>query len=104
MVPWHALGLMILMRLISNSFLKIRSNFGVSLVYFTSLIVFGRLSGGHFNPICTLIGFIDGCISKRKAIYYVGSQLVAGLIAGMLLMPMFANSYNLPYYEQYSFY
>jgi hypothetical protein len=29
---------------------------------------------------------------------------VAGLIAGMLLMPMFANSYNLPYYEQYSFY
>lgn len=83
--------------------MKFSNNFGVSLVYFTSLILFGRLSGGHFNPICTLIGFIDGCLSKKKAIYYVGSQLVAGLIAGMLLMPMFANSKELPYFEEYNY-
>lgn len=50
-----------------------RNNFGISLVYCTSLLLFGRLSGGYFNPICTLIGFIEGSIPKKRAIYYVGA-------------------------------
>ncbi|CAD8110899.1 unnamed protein product [Paramecium sonneborni] len=80
--------------------LATETNFGVALVYFVGLIVFGRLSGGYFNPICTLIGYIDGSISKKKALYYVGAQTIASLIAGMLLMPMFAYKYTLPYFER----
>ncbi|CAD8187226.1 unnamed protein product [Paramecium pentaurelia] len=79
--------------------LAAENNFGLSLVYFISLILFGRLSGGYFNPICTLIGFIDGAINKKKTLTFVGSQILASLIAGMFIMPLFANSSNLPYYE-----
>ncbi|CAD8083862.1 unnamed protein product [Paramecium primaurelia] len=79
--------------------LAAENNFGLSLVYFISLILFGRLSGGYFNPICTLIGFIDGGINQKKTLTFVGSQILASLIAGMLIMPLFANSSNLPYYE-----
>ncbi|CAD8101398.1 unnamed protein product [Paramecium sonneborni] len=79
--------------------LATENNFGLSLIYFISLILFGRLSGGYFNPICTLIGFIDGTINSKKTIYFIGSQLLASLIAGMLIMPLFANSQTLPYYE-----
>lgn len=50
-----------------------RNNFGISLVYCTSLLLFGRLSNGYFNPICTLIGFIEGSIPKTRALYYVGA-------------------------------
>ncbi|CAD8151962.1 unnamed protein product [Paramecium octaurelia] len=79
--------------------LAAENNFGLSLVYFISLTLFGRLSGGYFNPICTLVGFIDGAITKKKTIYYIGSQILASLVAGMLFMPLFANSNHLPYYE-----
>ncbi|CAK70427.1 unnamed protein product (macronuclear) [Paramecium tetraurelia] len=79
--------------------LAAENNFGLSLVYFISLTLFGRLSGGYFNPICTLVGFIDGAISKKKTLYYIGSQILASLVAGMLFMPLFANSDHLPYYE-----
>ncbi|CAD8099481.1 unnamed protein product [Paramecium sonneborni] len=80
--------------------LATQNNFGVALVYFVGLLVCGRLSGGYFNPICTLIGFVNGSISKKKALYYTGAQTIASLIAGMLLMPMFAYKYTLPYYER----
>ncbi|CAD8093942.1 unnamed protein product [Paramecium sonneborni] len=80
--------------------LAAENNFGLSLIYFTSLILFGRLSGGYFNPICTLIGFIDGTINKKKTVYFVGSQIFASLIAGMFFTPLFANLPTLPYNEE----
>lgn len=49
------------------------NNFGVCLVYFVALIFCGRLSGGHFNPIITLIGYIDSTISKKKCLYYIAA-------------------------------
>ncbi|CAK86565.1 unnamed protein product (macronuclear) [Paramecium tetraurelia] len=79
--------------------LAAETNFGVALVYFIGLMVCGRLSKGYFNPICTLIGYIDGSIPQKRAIYYIGAQTFASLIAGMLLMPLFAYKKTLPYFE-----
>lgn len=66
-----------------------------------ALIFFGRLCGGHFNPIITLIGYIDGSVTKKKAIYYAVAQFTAGIVAGMIFLPML-NLEKAPYYEKYS--
>jgi aquaporin Z len=45
----------------------------------------GHLSGGHYNPAVTLAALIRHRIGVRDAAGYWGSQIVAGLIAALLV-------------------
>lgn len=48
------------------------------------ILVFGPLSGAHFNPAVTLSFVLRGELEKRVALLYVAAQAAGGL-AGMLL-------------------
>ncbi|KAM3130232.1 hypothetical protein pb186bvf_017627 [Paramecium bursaria] len=75
-------------------------SFGISLIYFVCLIFFGRISGGHFNPIITLVGYIDGSIDKKKALYFIGPQFAGAILSAMILLPIL-NLETAPYFQQY---
>ena len=63
------------------------------------ILIFGPVSGGHFNPAVTLSFAMQGSISKADAVAYVVVQ-VAGGLAGVALAhvmfeaPLFAASAN----------
>ena len=52
----------------------------------------GHISGGHFNPAVTLGALVGGKISSEKAGWYLASQLLGGVVAGMLLRLVFTES------------
>jgi len=52
----------------------------------------GHISGGHFNPAVTLGALVGGKISNEKAGWYLASQLLGGVVAGMLLRLVFTES------------
>jgi arsenate reductase len=59
---------------------------------FTIILMFGLVSGGHFNPAVSLVDAVFGGLSWRQAAAYIPAQ-VAGCIAGAVLAnAMFALS------------
>ena len=48
---------------------------------FAIILMFGAVSGGHFNPVVSLVDAAFGGLSRRDALAYVPAQ-VAGCIAG----------------------
>ena len=46
---------------------------------------FGRVSGAHFNPAVTVGAALGGRIAWRQTPLYIGSQLVGGLLGGLML-------------------
>lgn len=48
------------------------------------IMVFGPISGAHFNPAVTLVFWARGDITRTDALAYIAVQIVAG-IAGVLL-------------------
>lgn len=48
------------------------------------ILIFGPLSGAHFNPAVTLSFVMQGTLEKRIALLYVAAQIAGGL-AGMLI-------------------
>jgi glycerol uptake facilitator-like aquaporin len=48
---------------------------------FTFILIFGPVSGAHFNPVVSLVDTAFGGLSRRHALAYVPAQ-VAGCIAG----------------------
>jgi arsenate reductase len=51
---------------------------------FTVIIMFGPVSGGHFNPVVSAVDAAFGGLSKRDAASY-GATQVAGCISGALV-------------------
>ena len=51
---------------------------------FALILMFGPVSGGHFNPVVSLVDAAFGGLSRRAALAYVPAQ-VAGCIAGAVL-------------------
>ncbi len=51
---------------------------------FTIILMFGPVSGGHFNPVVTFVDSVFGGISPRHALAYVPAQAV-GCIAGAIV-------------------
>jgi glycerol uptake facilitator-like aquaporin len=59
---------------------------------FTIILMFGPVSGGHFNPVVSLVDASFGGLSRRHAFAYIPAQ-VAGCIAGAIAAnAMFALS------------
>ena len=48
---------------------------------FAIILMFGPISGGHFNPVVSLVDAAFGGLSRRDALAYIPAQ-IAGCIAG----------------------
>jgi arsenate reductase len=48
---------------------------------FTFILMFGPVSGGHFNPVVSLVDAAFGGLSRRDALAYIPAQ-IAGCISG----------------------
>ncbi len=59
------------------------------------VIIFGKISGAHFNPAVSLSFYIIGKLSLKETIFYILSQCGGGLLAGLVLSILFAKSANL---------
>jgi glycerol uptake facilitator-like aquaporin len=53
------------------------------------ILIFGAISGAHFNPVVTLVDRAFGSISTRDAGLYIGAQVVGGCVGAMLANVMF---------------
>ena len=53
------------------------------------ILIFGAISGAHFNPVVTLVDRAFGSISTRDAGLYVAAQIVGGCVGAMLANLMF---------------
>jgi MIP family channel proteins len=51
-----------------------------------------NISGGHLNPAITIMFWVYKKIDNDKALFYILSQLLGALIAGAMLMLLFASS------------
>jgi arsenate reductase len=51
---------------------------------FAIILMFGPVSGGHFNPVVSLVDAAFGGLSRRDALAYSAAQ-IAGCIAGAVL-------------------
>ena len=59
---------------------------------FAIILMFGPVSGAHFNPVVSLVDAAFGGLSRRDALAYVPAQ-VAGCVAGAVLAnAMFAQA------------
>ncbi len=59
------------------------------------IIIFGPVSGAHFNPAVTLAFFIRGEIDNKTAIFYVLAQILGGVCGALIAHIMF----ELPLFE-----
>ena len=60
---------------------------GVALVGL--ILVFGPVSGAHFNPAVTLVARLDGSLDTVEAVAYTGAQVVGGAAGAVLANAMF---------------
>src|ERR671928_615010 len=51
---------------------------------FAIILMFGPISGGHFNPVVSLVDAAFGGLDRRDALAYIPAQ-IAGCIAGAVL-------------------
>jgi glycerol uptake facilitator-like aquaporin len=51
---------------------------------FTIILMFGPISGGHFNPVVSLVDAVFGGLGWREAAAYIPAQ-VAGCVGGAIL-------------------
>ncbi|PJM72862.1 glycerol transporter [Bifidobacterium primatium] len=63
-----------------------------ALAYAASTAVFGRFSGGHFNPAVTLAAVLTSRTSWIDGILYVLAQVAGGIAAGFLIMGILPTS------------
>jgi glycerol uptake facilitator-like aquaporin len=54
------------------------------------IVLFGPISGAHFNPAVTLAMRVRGDIDTRTALAYVGVQIIGALVGVLLAHAMFA--------------
>jgi aquaporin TIP len=51
----------------------------------------GAVSGAHFNPAVTFAFVVSGRMDVKTGLAYWGSQLLGGLVAGLLIVAMFSQ-------------
>ena len=53
------------------------------------ILIFGSISGGHFNPVVTLVDRGYGTISSRDTVLYVVAQIIGGCLGAIVANLMF---------------
>jgi aquaporin Z len=78
----EAVGTFILLAVILNA-----SSFGnmapltIGLALTVAIAIGGSISGGHFNPVVTLVMFLKNQVSQNDALMYVAAQVVGAIAA-----------------------
>jgi glycerol uptake facilitator-like aquaporin len=54
------------------------------------ILMFGAVSGAHFNPVVTLVDRALGSIGTRDTVLYIGAQTVGACVGTVLANAMFA--------------
>jgi arsenate reductase len=54
------------------------------------ILMFGAVSGAHFNPVVTLVDRLLGTITTRDAGLYVVAQIVGGIVGAVIANLMFS--------------
>ena len=76
-----------------NAGLALLSNsYATALMLIVIIVVFRNHSGAHFNPAVSLSFYLQGKLSSRDFIAYVATQIIAGILAVVLIHLIF----NLP--------
>ncbi len=57
---------------------------------FAIILMFGPVSGGHFNPVVSLVDALFGGIRPRDAVAYIPAQIVGCILGAVLANGMFA--------------
>ena len=70
-------------RLLENAFATAGALVGL-------ILMFGAVSGAHFNPVVTLVDRLHGTISTIDAALYVVAQIVGGCVGAVIANVMFA--------------
>jgi glycerol uptake facilitator-like aquaporin len=53
------------------------------------ILMFGWVSGAHFNPAVTLVDRLDGTLTTRDTIGYIAAQVVGGCVGTVVANVMF---------------
>jgi glycerol uptake facilitator-like aquaporin len=53
------------------------------------ILMFGAVSGAHFNPVVTLVDRLSGTLSTRDSVWYVAAQIVGGCLGAIVANLMF---------------
>jgi glycerol uptake facilitator-like aquaporin len=59
---------------------------------FAIILMFGPISGAHFNPVVSLVDAAFGGISRRDALAYIPAQVVGCIAGAVLANAMFAKA------------
>jgi glycerol uptake facilitator-like aquaporin len=59
---------------------------------FTIILMFGPVSGGHFNPVVSLVDAAFGGLSWRDALAYIPAQTAGCIVGALAANGMFAQS------------
>ena len=59
---------------------------------FAIILMFGAVSGGHFNPVVSLVDAAFGGLSRRDALAYIPAQIAGCITGAVLANAMFALS------------
>jgi MIP family channel proteins len=66
--------------------------FGFGFGLFAAIQIFGRVSGGHFNPAVTVAAVIDKRLDAMTGVGYVVSQLIGGIGAASVVLLLFSQA------------
>jgi len=78
----EAVGTFVLLSVILNA-----GSFGnmapltIGLALAVAIAIGGAVSGGHFNPVVTLVMFLQNQIAQNEALLYVVAQIVGAVAA-----------------------
>lgn len=53
------------------------------------IIIFGPVSGAHFNPCVTIVDFLHGDMSLNSTAFYIVSQMSGGILGALLASAQF---------------
>jgi MIP family channel proteins len=85
----------IMVNSLTNSLTHVGVALTFGLVVLALIYSFGHISGAHFNPAVTIAFLVLGEITKKEAMTYILTQLIAALASSTTLLIMFGNISNL---------
>jgi arsenate reductase len=59
---------------------------------FAAILMFGPVSGAHFNPVVSLVDAAFGGLSRRDALAYIPTQVLGCVVGAVLANAMFAEA------------
>lgn len=65
--------------------------FGFGLALLAAIVIFGNVSGGHFNPAVTLAALFDGRVDLITSIAYWIAQLAGAIVASLMILLVFSD-------------